>query len=541
MPTQGQALPHPFCLTEPELLPLLRSLEQSRQMRWPVAEMLGESGRRKKRPEVSGRWQQVICAMPTYRLGETLLPQHSGDSDKAAAEPGLDASGPAAGLKQQDWQIQGVWLTALEAVQLLESLPLSSVQDDSLGWLGADLRFWSHLARWRLDLLARGKFLPELVTQKAAQARWQVIIDSATDRSRLEHFSRQMPGVCGTYRAHTTSESRFSGSTPTRLILDFLNGTIDAQVRAAAGPPPPGIAVKEVALREWVQALGPSGSTAVAEPLKLERLAASLGQWMAPVQRQAEVAAFRMCLYLHPPAYGTDWTLEYFLQSAHEPAFLISAKVIWNNPVDRLDYMGRTIRAPQETLLSGLGLASRLYPVLEPSLQTAQPKACQLNPLQVYEFIKSTAWRLQDSGFGVVLPPSLANQEGWANRLGLRVQAETPKSGQRLGLQSLLNFKWELTIGGQRLTKAEFDRLVALGTPLVEINSEWVELRPQDIRSAQTFFESRKDQMSLSLEDALRISTGDTQMIEKLPVLGFEASGSAARADQHAHFWQPKR
>jgi SNF2 family DNA or RNA helicase len=53
-----------------------------------------------------------------------------------------------------------------------------------------------------------------------------------------------------------------------------------------------------------------------------------------------------------------------------------------------------------------------------------------------------------------------------------------------------------------------------------------VEFRQQDVKAAQTFFESRKDQMSLSLEDALRISTGDTQMVEKLPVVGFEASGA---------------
>ena len=542
IPADGQtSLDHPFGLTEPELLTLLRSLDQSRQIRWPVAEMLlAETGRsRKKRSEsASERFLRAVCAVPTYRLDGTLWPQHSGAKgtelegvDLALGESNGLESSPEATLELFGWQIQGVWLSPLEAVQFLQSLPLSSVQDDSLGWLGADLRFWSHVVRWRLDLLARGKFLPELVTQPDGKklACWRVLIDSATDRSRLELFARQMPRVCSTYRQLSASSVSATDSSPSSLILEFLNSTIDAQVRAATNQPlPPSVMVKDLALREWVQALESQVAPPIvtAEPQKLERLETSLKHWMAPVQRQAEVAAFRMCLYLHPPAYGTDWTLEYFLQSAHEPAFLISAKVIWNNPVDRLDYMGRTIRAPQETLLTGLGLASRLYPVLEPSLQTAQPKACQLNPLQVYEFIKSTAWRLQDSGFGVVLPPSLANQEGWANRLGLRVQAETPKPGkQRLGLQSLLNFKWELTIGGQRLTKAEFDRLVDLGTPLVEINSEWVELRPQDIRSAQTFFESRKDQMSLSLEDALRISTGDTQMIEKLPVLGFEASG----------------
>jgi len=56
-----------------------------------------------------------------------------------------------------------------------------------------------------------------------------------------------------------------------------------------------------------------------------------------------------------------------------------------------------------------------------------------------------------------------------------------------LGLQSLLNFSGELAIGGQSISKAEFDRLVALNSPLVEINGEWVELRSQDIKTAQAF------------------------------------------------------
>ena len=67
---------------------------------------------------------------------------------------------------------------------------------------------------------------------------------------------------------------------------------------------------------------------------------------------------------------------------------------------------------------------------------------------------------------------------------------------------------------------------MALNSPLVQINDEWVELRPQDIKTAQTFFAGRKEKMSLSLEDALRLGSGDTQTIEKLPVVSFEASGA---------------
>lgn len=556
---------HPFAMTGAELLGWLQSLHQSGNLQWHVPELVGEKSpkgsRQRKRSATQVveaqapdseliREQAVTLALPTYHLEDGAdssisVPQHSG----AEVQPPFEDDRVAqASLQLQPWTTVGLRLNPIQAIELLQSLPLSSVQDDRFSWLGSDLRFWSHVARWRLDLLARGKFLPRLIPGPDGTkiARWQVLIDSAIDQSRLDQFSRRMPGICQTYEPPTPvapqlesqseSPELQSGSvaphSPFGLILAFLNSTIDAQVRMVATnqPLPTAPLPKEVALREWLQALGQE-ATVVAEASRLERLETSLSQWTAPLQKQLSqsLVSFRTCFYLHPPAAGTvDWTLEYFLQAAHDPEFLVSARVVWNNPVDRLEYMGRTIDAPQETLLAGLGLASRLYPLLEPSLHSAQPQVCQLNPLQVYEFIKSVAWRLQDSGFGVILPPSLANQEGWANRLGLRVQAETPQLGknQRLGLQSLLNFKWELTIGGQRLSKAEFDRLVALNTPLVEINGEWVELRPQDIRAAQTFFESRKEQMSLSLEDALRISTGDTQMIEKLPVLGFEASGT---------------
>ncbi|WAL58338.1 DEAD/DEAH box helicase [Thermocoleostomius sinensis A174] len=576
---------HPFVMTVDELLELLRSKHQSQQLQWSVADVpidapiAADSRGHNRRAKSShstktaislppDRWQTVSLMLPTYQLPTpstqtiALLPQHSAAQGQLDLETSILESSIAASesdhphhslsLSLCPWQIQGLRLTVTEALQVLQSLPLSSVQGEEFSWLGSDLRFWSHVARWQLDLLARAKFLPTLEQHAAMQVRWHVLIDSSVDQDRLEHFTRQMPSVCRAYvlsgatqfEAKNEIETAANGVHPSThpatavlspappILLSFLNQAIDAQVRAVASSqamPSSASFPKDIALREWLQALGDK-PTIDSEPAKLERLVTSLTSWTAPLQHQLNqrLNAFRTCFYLHPPTAGQqDWTLEYFLQAANDPDFLVSARTVWNNPVERLDYMGRTIDQPQETLLAGLGLASRLYPVLEPSLQVSQPHACQLHPLQVYEFIKTTAWRLQDSGFGVILPPSLSNQEGWANRLGLRVQAETPKAGknQRLGLQSLLNFKWELTIGGQRLSKAEFDRLVALNTPLVEINGEWVELRPQDVRAAQAFFESRKEQMSLSLEDALRISTGDAQMIEKLPVVGFEASG----------------
>ena len=430
------------------------------------------------------------------------------------------------------WQITGIRLNPQQAFQFLQSLPLNTVITSDSD-LGEDLRFWSHIARWSLDLLARSKFLPGLIKQsdQTIISQWQPLLDSAIDQARLLRFAQQMPRVCRVYQELIAGDS-LAINLPLSaqdIIINFLSVIIDQQVRNIAKEVDQKAIVSLPIWQKWLKSLGEKENTINAELTEIESLETTLKNWTAPLQYSlSEQNLFSTAFHLHPPTeYNPNWQLEYCLQAIDQPEFIVNSNIVWNHPVDSFNYRGRTIKHPQETLLKGLGLASKLYPVIETSLQQARPQSCSLNPLQAYEFLKSYAWRFTDSGLGVILPPSLANREGWASRLGLSIKAETPKlkTNERLGLKSLLNFKWQLSIGGQTMTKAEFDRLVAKESPLVEINGEWVELRESDIRSAKIFFSQRKDEMTLSLEDALRLSTGDSQMIEKLPVVNFEAGG----------------
>jgi len=560
--------PHPLALTIEELTTFLTTLAAAGSVRLPgplPSPPVAKPGRTAKWQATkvavaepiaatsSWQWQRQIVAVPSYELsvdpGTGIAPQHS-------AAPANDTD-----LFLFPWPVDGLCLPVEVALPFLNSLPLGSIEGEE-DCLGGDLRYWSHLARWVLDLLARTKFLPDLELLADAKtsvagaqfftAHWQPLLDSGVDQIRLAHFTDLLPAACRMYQRQRDKGAAESGADAAialdlpinaqTLIHSFLGQMLDAQVRsvaqhhrlaasptspAARGATPTRSAAIETPLREWLTAL--EQDSAIGSAPDIEGLKLALKTWTTPLQYRRPDNLFRTCLVLHPPAFGdSNWRLEYCLQASDVPTFQIDADTIWNNPLERLRYQGRTVLQPQETLLMGLGLASRLYPVIEPSLQSARPRFCSLTPLQAYEFIQSVAWRLQDSGLGVVLPDSLSKQGGWANRLGLKIQADTGKlrKGQRLGLQSLLNFRWELTIGGQTLSKAEFDRLVKLNMPLVEINGEWVELRPQDVKAAQAFFASRKDQTELSLEDALRISTGDTQMIERLPVVSFEASGA---------------
>ncbi|MDZ7952598.1 DEAD/DEAH box helicase [Nostoc sp. DedQUE09] len=539
---------HPLAMTSVELSEWLRSQNMAitnfihqPQVAMPAGgKAIATTGRSRKAAsatEISLPTHSEIIALPTYIEGSdkgttAIFPVHSASLGENADSPQY----------LQPWRVEGFCLNASEAVKFLAAIPLNAAKGED-AFLGGDLRFWSQVARWSLDLISRCKFLPTIDRQLAGafSAKWQVLLDSAVDGTRLEKFSGNIPLLCRTYQEEVGTGEEFSQSRlyvdfptePQELLLGFLNSTIDAQVREMVGSQPP-IEAKAIAslpsgVRQWLQALTSASHIVNADANEVERLEAALKAWTMPLQYQLTLKSlFRTCFQLRSPESGeTDWTLAYFLQAADDPEFLVDAATIWNNPVERLVYENRTIDQPQETFLRGLGVASRLYPAIAPSFETEYPQSSRLTPIQAYEFIKAVAWRLEDSGLGVILPPSLANREGWANRLGLKITAETPKKKQgRLGLQSLLNFQWQLAIGGQTISKAEFDKLVALNSPLVEINGEWVELRPQDIKTAQTFFTTRKDQMALSLEDALRFSTGDTQVIEKLPVVSFEASGA---------------
>ncbi|MBP0005381.1 MAG: DEAD/DEAH box helicase [Cyanobacteria bacterium SBC] len=496
---------HPLALSREELQDFIQTLHRPTQYGQETPNLTLPSSAIE---HLQDDWTSRTLVLPTQNDG---VPVHSAAISES--ELGL-----------QPWRVDGFWLGANDAVALLDALPLAvSGWGDFASTIGADLRFWSHVARWSLDLLARGKFLPSLTVNSDGSlgASWQPLLDSAKDTDRFHRFAKQMPDAC-----RADADRIEDVSSPQTLLRSGLAHLTDARVRQSLGEAPPPQLASPV--NEWFAALTHPTQQPVNLSLKqAEPLATALNTWTTPVQSALSGQnPFRLGFALRPPTEDArNWRLEFYLQASDSPEFAVSAETVWNLRDDRLTVGGRTIDRPQELLLSGLGLASRLYPTLEAALQSARPVGYDLDPIQAYEFLKSTRTRLQENGFGLILPPSLENVESLSGRLGLTVQAAPPKPGAKLGLNSLLNYSWELCLGGKTISKAEFDRLLTQGSPLVRINGDWVELRMADVKAANEFFAHRQDNLSLSIEDALHIQTGDTQTLGKLPVVRFEASG----------------
>ena len=142
------------------------------------------------------KFTNQTLATPTKLLksSQKLYPIHSA----------TDLSEISEKLYLYPWQIEGICLEPLEAIDFLQSIPLGKITES---FIGRDLKFWSHVARWSLDLLARCKFLPsiEQTSNQEFMATWQPLLDSSLDQTRLKNFTLQMPLVCRTYNLNWQS------------------------------------------------------------------------------------------------------------------------------------------------------------------------------------------------------------------------------------------------------------------------------------------------------------------------------------------------
>lgn len=469
---------------------------------------------------INKHWQAEFILLPTQKKpkSKTVVPLLSEDI--------INNNFTLNTVILYPWQVKGFCLDINQTLNFFQKIPLGNEQ-----YLGTDIKFWSHIYRWNLNLICRHKFLPTLTENKSY---WTPLLDSTIDQTRLAQFSKLMPSVCRSYEKEEDIDDNLKESQ--ELILDFLSVILDSQLRNFLDFSPP--SNPNLIIQPWLQSLHQKDGVCNFKEKDYQRLINALNNWILPIQENLVTnnnklaeKKYRTCFQLKSPTQAnlnlgyTDWQLIYCLQALDDSNFLITAEEIWENSEDEIIINSRSVEKPQEILLKGLGLASRLYEPIALSLEEATPNLCCLNPIQVYEFVRAIAWQLQDNGLGVILPKGLGidNNE---KRLGVKIEAEViQKKGERLNLQSLLKYNLKVVVGDKNLSKKDFENLLAQKSPLVEINGEWMALQPSDVKAAQEIFEQGNNQINLTVEDALRLSSGNNETMAKLPLISFEATG----------------
>ncbi|NTV65548.1 MAG: DEAD/DEAH box helicase, partial [Oscillochloris sp.] len=399
------------------------------------------------------------------------------------------------------WRVRGLLLSPALTLDLL--LPPASDHG-----FGADLRTWRTAAMLAVELLAGQQILPGLVRDGGGlRACWEPRPVPAVAR-KIAALRSGMPALC-----RAIADTPEVALAPRTLLDSFLATTVDALVRqiatsdpAAAAqlaawrslPPSPGAA--------WMVALLDRDPTLHLRGREADDLFKAWKAW-AGQEHVAGDESFRITFRLDAPTDAhTPWALRYMLQAIDDPSLLVPAAQLWRERGQHFLYLDRRFAQPQERLLRGLGFAARLVPAIERSLRSKAPDHASLSTDEAFAFLKEAAPLLEQSGFGVLVPAWW----GDSGRLKARAKA-TPRKPRRndgpgkLSFQSMIDFRWELSVGEQPIDRAEFERLVALKQPLVQVRGEWVVLDPEQARKAMDLF-SKGGQLSMA--ELLRMGLG---------------------------------
>lgn len=343
------------------------------------------------------------------------------------------------------------------------------------------------------------------------------------------------------------------------VLVRTLDVCVDAAVRArlTAIEQTDGDDIHE----QWLAALTRPDGTIDADPSELEALHKQLDEWTHSLDTTGKQGV-RLCLRLWAPDPDPDldpapnsdsdanpgaertasataeieavspdgWELELLLQAADDPSLLVDASTVWESAKATQELLERHLDRPQEALLKELGRAASLYPTLEAALDEATPTTLELTASEADTFLREYAELLEQAGVGVILPAWWNEPE---RRLGARLTAGTEASTATesavggIGADQLCDVRWDVVLGGDRLSEAELEELAAVKRPLVRVRGEWVSLQESDIEKALELYEESGDG-EMTVAEALQSDTELADTDPGLPVVDRQFEGVLA-------------
>ncbi len=470
----------------------------------------------------------VTAWLPTK--GDSPIP-----SSSLIAEPPRSR----AKTKLAAWAVPAYRLSAEEAVELLcVSAGRRTLAAGVI--VGPDLAYWAEALRFAGSIVARQQYLPGLTADgDEVRATWDPVFVGA-DAERLAGLARRMPAVA---RALSEPDATAPPERPsTEALRRFVATLTDHLVRTAVSDT--SLAARHRRNRpsfdsvhdSWLHALMSKDGAVVGDASDLAHLAAQVREWRRPIAVSAS-SPFRLCFRLEEPedvaeiAMADDgtvdeaWYVRYLLQPHDDPSLLIPVEEAWKAGGQKLAALTRNGSNVREFLLSSLGQASGICPSITASLENARLAGYSLDAAKAHEFLTEEAIALEQAGYGVMLP-AWWTRKGTKVRLAVQARAKSPKmqGGSGLHLETIVQFDWEVALGGQKLTLRELEALVRMKAPLVRVRGQWVEMSSQEIQTAIDFWE-KKGTEEASVRDIIQMALGVKDAPQGFDFNGVRATG----------------
>ncbi|WP_372412193.1 DEAD/DEAH box helicase [Streptomyces luteireticuli] len=331
------------------------------------------------------------------------------------------------------------------------------------GNASASAAFWGAGALVALRLAARGRLLPGV--SPAGFDAWRFGPLEGDDVRRIRDLAAAMPPEARAIPLPGASPVALPAAEP--LLRAFLDAVADGLPRSPAA---------------HHLATGPAFAARMPIPIPEQR------EWAAEVAVGMD-AGVRVSLRLEDDndlrggrLYGEDYgdsggsgpgfRAVVQLHSCADPTLVVDAAEMWAGDAGVPEQFGTRTRT--DALLA-LRRGAKVWPPLSRLLSATVPDALQLADDELLGLLGEAAERLAAAGIQVHLPKGLAT-ELTATGLLEPPRRQKAQSDLETFLSSgqLLEFRWQLALGGESLTEEEMDRLVEAHRPVVRLRDQWV-------------------------------------------------------------------
>ncbi len=416
-------------------------------------------------------------------------------------------------------------------IKLLKDIHFLVINDLSELQMGADLLFWYHYTQSLKQIIFKDQYIPALIyreidqnptksrqkTKKSTPTAvaqiypgWEIISEQYT--ADIQRYSQVMPLACVAgfstppeipiFYDRSTLLEHFSTHLLTEIIYNTPSTSgVDKQIDGSL-------------LQFCWQKSG----------VKIPDITSLYEQWQIwrdRIDRSQGATNFYLCFHLQEPLQPEKpWILSFQVAAKNDPSLRITTDDYWQLAGKTLAEFPQKFGADfEQQLLMNLGYAARIYPKLWAGLETDRPTQVKLSIDETLEFLKESAWILEDAGYKVIIPAWWTPQG--RRRAKLRLKATGKKasgSGKKksyFSFDTLVEYHYELAIGNESVSTSEWQELVENKSQLVQFRGQWLELDQSKMQELLAFWQkSQADAPELDLLDLMKLAARENSDIE---------------------------
>ncbi|MDN3021846.1 DEAD/DEAH box helicase [Streptomyces sp. S.PB5] len=353
---------------------------------------------------------------------------------------------------------------------------------------------WGAAALHALRLTARGRLLPGLTAD--GHDAWRAGPLDPDDIAHLRAIAAALP-----YEGHAVP---LPGPGPLRLpepealLRSFLDAVADTLPRTPAAPHASGRPFADrrpqrlPQAHDWAAEVAAGMDAGVRISLRLDLSAYDLFDDTARV-RSAGAAIVQV-------------------HSLADPTLVADAAALWSGEAD-------AVFGPRARVDAALAVrrAARVWAPLDRLSEQDVPDVLALTEEELGDLLGVAATRLAAAGVAVHWPRDLAQDLSAAAVVRPAPGSATDGTGF-FESEELLQFRWQLALGGDPLSEAEMDALAEAHRPVVRLRDQWVLVDPALVRKAR-----KRELGLLDPVDALSVALSGTaevdgETVEAVPV-----------------------